>query len=282
MRCEQTLDPRRELEDDAFVLERLLEFAALADNTPSTRSVGMSQLVESEVHLFRPLTTERGITVHATIAPDVVVRCDPDLVHRLLDHLLAYAVRFTPPGGTVAVTLRPDGIQVDDSGPSLGDADLQYIFERFWRTERARARRGLGLGLAAAKRICEAHGWDISAGNKPTEGLSFVVRFDCRPCPVTEETDVGDSAHDGDRCGDGSNGSGPGDGRQLETGSLTGRSARSAQTPADRARHRKDRPSGGSVPSLPGAGRTPSRPAPLFDPCTTPGTTRPSAPVADG
>ncbi|MFW6075988.1 MAG: sensor histidine kinase, partial [Chloroflexota bacterium] len=97
--------------------------------------------------------------------------------------LLDNAFTHTADGSRVALTLGHDGgdaiITVADSGPGFNTHHLQRIFDRFYRTDGARARSsgGTGLGLAIAQWIAEIHGGSISADSEPGEGSTFTVRF---------------------------------------------------------------------------------------------------------
>jgi signal transduction histidine kinase len=127
---------------------------------------------------------ERQITV--TIEPPdipISVRADADRVHQVLVNLLDNAVKFTPPGGQVAVSIGSRGgpvgrpcITVTDTGPGIPEGELPHLFERFYRGDRSRARTGgdgSGLGLAIAKAIVEAHDGHIWVESEAGKGSKF-------------------------------------------------------------------------------------------------------------
>jgi two-component system sensor histidine kinase VicK len=101
------------------------------------------------------------------------------LVHNLLDN----AIRYTPSGGQVHVTLAPQNgsavLRVDDTGIGIPSRDLDRIFERFYRVDQARSRRtgGTGLGLAIVREVARAHGGDVTLSEGPLGGLRVEVRF---------------------------------------------------------------------------------------------------------
>ncbi|MDO9352636.1 MAG: ATP-binding protein [Solirubrobacteraceae bacterium] len=117
---------------------------------------------------------------------DLVILGDAERVHQVVANLLANAVRHSPTGGTVHVTASSlrDGtgrarIEVVDEGPGIPEADLERVFERFYRTDHARASSdgGTGLGLAISRWIVDAQGGTISATRGEDGGCRMVVEL---------------------------------------------------------------------------------------------------------
>lgn len=111
---------------------------------------------------------------------------DPALFGQAVWNLTDNALKFTPSGGLVrvSVTEAPDGISlaVEDTGPGLGDLDSTTVFERFSRADSARTRgSGTGLGLAIVKAVAEAHGGTVSAESRSSGGTRFTVRLPSSP-----------------------------------------------------------------------------------------------------
>ncbi len=127
-----------------------------------------------------------GISV-TTEMPPVPVRLPVDRhrVREMLLNLVTNAIKYTPHGGTVALSLAEETdsvvFTVRDSGIGIAPGDLPHIFERFWRADPARSRTGdrpgTGLGLAITKWIAEAHGGSITVQSRPGRGTIFVVRL---------------------------------------------------------------------------------------------------------
>jgi signal transduction histidine kinase len=127
-----------------------------------------------------------AITVTSTM-PDRPVRLavDPHRIREMLLNLVTNAIKYTPKGGTVDLTLteRNDAVSlmVRDTGIGIAPGDLPHIFERFWRADPARSRTGerpgTGLGLSITKWIAEAHGGSITVQSRPGRGTSFTVRL---------------------------------------------------------------------------------------------------------
>lgn len=125
---------------------------------------------------------------------------DEDRLRQVLLNLVSNAVKYTPDGGLVRLSLRRHGAQawmtVQDSGPGIAPEDLPYVFDRFYRADRARRRgKGFGLGLSIAYWIVRHHGGDIAVYSRLGEGATFVVRLplweEGRPCPPGVEPTAG-------------------------------------------------------------------------------------------
>jgi signal transduction histidine kinase len=110
---------------------------------------------------------------------------DRHRIREMLLNMVTNAIKYTPRGGTVSLSLEEDDESVTfivrDSGIGIAAGDLPHIFERFWRADPARsrtgARPGTGLGLAITKWIAEAHGGTITVQSRPGRGSMFTVRL---------------------------------------------------------------------------------------------------------
>jgi len=111
----------------------------------------------------------------------VVATVDSDQIHQALMILLDNAVKFSPRGGRVRVTLGadPDAVEicVADKGPGIPPELHERIFERFFRAESSRTTRGSGLGLAIARAIAERHGGTLTVTSEPGHGATFRLRI---------------------------------------------------------------------------------------------------------
>jgi len=126
---------------------------------------------------------EKGLTVKVEVPgdlPDVFV--DEVRISQVLRNLVSNAVIFSPRGGSITLAACPVGrlqreveFAVTDMGPGIADADLPYIFERFYRSDRSRTRAtgGAGLGLTIARKLVEAHGGTIRAESELGQGACF-------------------------------------------------------------------------------------------------------------
>lgn len=105
------------------------------------------------------------------------VRVDAGRLEQVLVNLIHNAVKFTPPGGSIVLSVREEGegviYSVKDSGVGIPQDDLSRIFERFYKADRARSGGGTGLGLSIARHIVEAHGGKIWAESREGDGSTF-------------------------------------------------------------------------------------------------------------
>ena len=104
-----------------------------------------------------------------------MVSADEGLLAQLVANLVGNAVKFTPPGGEVSLTLTKSTLRVRDTGPGIAPEDLPHIFERFYQADGSRAQEGHGLGLAISRHIAQVHGWRIRADSQPGRGATFTV-----------------------------------------------------------------------------------------------------------
>jgi len=136
--------------------------------------------LKRSVVMVRERAAEGGIRLSLELAPDVdLVRADERRVRQIVFNLLANAVKFTPPGGSVVVATARDGgevrVSVTDTGPGVASEDRERIFEEVQQSELgARQGEGSGLGLALSRRLVELHGGRIWVEDGPGGGSRFV------------------------------------------------------------------------------------------------------------
>jgi two-component system sensor histidine kinase BaeS len=106
---------------------------------------------------------------------------DADRLAQALRNLISNAIRHTPAGGQVTMRVERSGervtIQVADTGSGIAPEDLPHVFDRFYRGDKSRSRRGggAGLGLAITRQLVTAHGGQIEVASAPGLGTSFVI-----------------------------------------------------------------------------------------------------------
>jgi len=145
----------------------------------AVEEVDLAILVHEACELFSPTAEDKGLTLSCDVAEGGRLKGDTRMIQRLLSNLLDNAIKYTPSGGSVIVSLEEQGenlvIVVKDTGIGISPSDLPRIFERFYRCDQSRSFEGIGLGLSLARAIARAHGGDIIAVSQPNEGSTFRV-----------------------------------------------------------------------------------------------------------
>lgn len=131
---------------------------------------------------FINIARERSIALELEMETPLAEACfDPDRMEQVLTNLIDNALRHTPAAGSVKLRVRGAGpiIEVSDTGSGIPAEDLPFVFERFYKADKARTRgrSGTGLGLGIAKNIVEAHGGTITVHSKPGEGTTFTIKL---------------------------------------------------------------------------------------------------------
>ncbi|EOR23467.1 multi-sensor signal transduction histidine kinase, partial [Niallia nealsonii AAU1] len=131
---------------------------------------------------FNAVAKEKEITLTVSVTEDIgEYDLDPDRVEQVLTNIMDNSMRHTPSDGTVFLRGRSDDygvyIEIEDTGSGIPEEDLPYVFERFYKADKARTRgnAGTGLGLAIVKNIIDAHGGDISVYSKYGRGTTFFI-----------------------------------------------------------------------------------------------------------
>jgi signal transduction histidine kinase len=134
------------------------------------------------VNELEPLIESREQHVDIAIdASATTITGDPAKLHDVLRNLVENAVNYAPERTTISLSATREGdrvlLAVADQGPGIPEQDLQRIFERFYRVDKARSREtgGTGLGLSIVKHLAGLHGGDVRAANRPGGGAVFTV-----------------------------------------------------------------------------------------------------------
>jgi signal transduction histidine kinase/DNA-binding response OmpR family regulator len=140
--------------------------------------------------LFEPLAQERGLALHSTVTlPDeLTLLFDADKVEKVVTNLLANALKFTPAGGQVTMTVAPDPAVADgyqltvaDTGPGIAPAEQARVFERFYQSRSHQVQGGTGIGLALSRELAELLGGQLTLRSREGEGSTFSFTFQARP-----------------------------------------------------------------------------------------------------
>jgi signal transduction histidine kinase len=164
--------------EDLMTLARIDEGALPLSRAP----VDLFALTHNVTERFTRSATDKGITTSFE-GESVLVPVDERLVGQLLSNLIDNAVKYTPEGGSISVSVKRNGhaalVVVQNSGPPIAEEDRSRLFERFYRIDKARSRSkgGAGLGLSISKWIADAHGGAIRVDSDPASGTTFIVSF---------------------------------------------------------------------------------------------------------
>ena len=128
---------------------------------------------------FEDAWEKKNLEIETDIQDDVRIKSDPELLSLVWNNLISNAVKFTPEGGTVGVTLKADGkkvsVSVRDTGCGMTAETGKHIFEKFYQGDTSHATQGNGLGLALVKRVVDILGGEIAVQSVYGQGSTFTV-----------------------------------------------------------------------------------------------------------
>jgi two-component system sensor histidine kinase SenX3 len=179
--------------DDLLELSRLEVATGLA-----TDEVGVAGFVIDATDRVRPAAEQRGIEIRVEAPPArLTVVGDRRQLVSAVTNLLDNAVKYSEPGSTIEARARTDGTWVDvtvrDHGIGIPRRDLERIFERFYRVDRARSREtgGTGLGLAIVRHVASNHRGEVRVQSREGVGSTFTLRLPAGPGPVAITKEAG-------------------------------------------------------------------------------------------
>ena len=153
----------------------MLDLAAIESGRQVVRLVPLllKEVVAEPVARLADQADRGRVEFVVDISPQVQVLADKDQAARAIQNVLHNAVKFSPAGGQVRITASTERVEnqvvlsIEDNGPGIHPDELERVFERFYRSDKARGTPGTGLGLSIAKHIMEAHGGHIWVENRP-------------------------------------------------------------------------------------------------------------------
>jgi signal transduction histidine kinase len=154
------------------------------------REEAVDSLLDEAMEMLRPLASAASLSIECEVPPGLPrVLADPARILQVLSNLGGNAIKFTPAGGHLRIEAAPADREVRfaviDTGPGIAPEQVPHIFGRFWQANRA-DRRGIGLGLAIAKGIVEAHRGRIWVESLPGQGSTFIFTL---PTAAVESSD---------------------------------------------------------------------------------------------
>ena len=176
---DQSVDRMGRLLEDLLLLSRS---DRAIDESSGLRPLPLEDLVEDLLDLHQAEAEAAGLQLRGCLRGGAQVSAHPERLRQLLENLLANALRFSPPGGTVTVGLEPrrDRVRlwVEDQGPGIPAAQRDQVFERFWQADGARSSPDHhGLGLAIAQAIAQAHRGQLTVEAAPGGGCRLVLEL---------------------------------------------------------------------------------------------------------
>ena len=173
----------RETDRLGCIVDDLLDLSLIEAQAARNRQpMPVRVLVEEAVERLSPLAVAQGVPLRCEVLPDeVIVVCDPVQLVSAITNLLDNALKYSEAGEEVVVSVQARDAQavvlVRDHGIGIPTRDLERIFERFYRVDRARSRAtgGTGLGLSIVRHVAEAHGGDVTVNSTEGEGSTFVL-----------------------------------------------------------------------------------------------------------
>ena len=172
------------LVEELLELARTDETIAGTASTMSKERVNLSELVDNATLEFDAIAFEKGTSIDAEIAPDIFCIGDIEWLRRLTKILIDNACKYARGSEPIRVTLSSSSrhvtLSVNNHGTTIDAEDLPHLFDRFYRTDKARSREqgssgGFGLGLAIARGIAESHGGEIACTSDEQSGTTFTV-----------------------------------------------------------------------------------------------------------
>ena len=143
------------------------------------RQIPVAEITAAVADLYDSVAEEKAIRLKSEATAGLTVKGDPVMLRRALANLVDNALKFTPRGGEVSVTVAKAGAEivftVRDSGPGIAKEDLPRIWDRFYRSDRSRSTHGMGLGLSFVQATAKAHGGRVECESSPGCGATFRV-----------------------------------------------------------------------------------------------------------
>jgi PAS domain S-box-containing protein len=178
------------------LVEDLLDMSRIITGRlhPELQRIALVPAVEAAVESVRPTADTKGITLEVVHDASVIeVGADPERLQQIIWNILVNAIKFTPGGGRVDVSVSADDdeavIAVRDTGIGIAADVLPRVFDQFWQASGSESRTysGLGIGLSLVRRLVELHGGSVRASSAgPGHGATFTVRLPIARAPAHE------------------------------------------------------------------------------------------------
>ena len=185
LRTEFLTDIDREIDRLSAIVSDLLTLVRMDSGIVklTRESMSLAALVKETEHRLLPIAEKRGQKITLSLTDPCDMYADKGKLTQVVYNLMENAVKYTQEGGEIRVTLQKTGrdarLTVSDNGPGIAKDDLPYIFDRFYRVDKARSREsgGTGLGLSIVHQLIVLHSGSIRVESEPGKGTSFIAEL---------------------------------------------------------------------------------------------------------
>ncbi len=175
------------------IVDELLELSEVEGRDHTREPVDLAAMVEESVRSLQPAAERRRVTIELGLVRDQVCLADDRQLGSAVTNLIDNALKYSDEGSAVSVRVRPgDGwadVVVQDRGIGIPQPELERVFERFYRVDKARSRDtgGTGLGLAIVRNVARAHGGEILLSSREGDGSTFTLRLPLVSVPAGDK-----------------------------------------------------------------------------------------------
>ena len=188
LRMEFMQDMNHEIDRLSGIITDLLTLSKMDSHDAVLRltDTDLTALTEDALHTLRPVAERAGLRIVTDLAPVVQMRGDASKLSQIVYNLVDNAVKYTPEGGEIRVSLALKGrsavLTIADDGIGIPPEEQAHVFDRFYRVDKARSRAtgGTGLGLSIVRQMVQLHGGSITLNSQPGSGSVFTVELPVR------------------------------------------------------------------------------------------------------
>ena len=188
LRAEFMQDMNHEIDRLSGIITDLLTLTKMDSEEAAIKAekFDFTELCIGAVHALQPAAEKGRLTMTMDIAKDVTLQGDESKLGQVVYNLIDNAIKYTPEGGSIFVTMKMDGrnavFAVKDTGVGIPQEDAKHIFDRFYRVDKARSREtgGTGLGLSIVRQMVQLHGGEIKVDSTYGKGSTFTVTLPLR------------------------------------------------------------------------------------------------------
>ena len=188
LRAEFMQDMNHEIDRLSGIITDLLTLTKMDSEETAIKheKFDFTELCIGAVHALQPAAEKNRLTLTMDVAKDVTLQGDESKLGQVIYNLIDNAIKYTPEGGSVFVTMKADGrnavFAVKDTGVGIPEEDAKHIFDRFYRVDKARSREtgGTGLGLSIVRQMVQLHRGEIKVDSVFGKGSTFTVTLPLR------------------------------------------------------------------------------------------------------